>query len=172
MGILWEKLKHSSTPLVLGSIKIILKLTEKKEELYKTIVEKIKAPLITLMSGNENSGSYETMYVVLQHIEYVILHMNGKQYFEKDFKYFYCKADEPTYIKSIKVKILGELANEYNLGDLLNELNDYANDVDIEMARKSVKILTEIALRLPEVSKALLINLDSYYRTDKSYLAN
>jgi hypothetical protein len=31
MGILWEKLKHSSTPLVLGSIKIILKLTEKKE---------------------------------------------------------------------------------------------------------------------------------------------
>lgn len=172
MGILWEKLKHSSTPLVLGSIKIILKLTEKKEELYRTIVEKIKAPLITLMSGNENSGSYETMYVVLQHIEYVILHMNGKQYFEKDFKYFYCKADEPTYIKSIKVKILGELANEYNLGDLLNELNDYANDVDIEMARKSVKILTDIALRLPEVSKALLINLDSYFRTDKAYLAN
>ena len=81
MGILWEKLKHSSTPLVLGSIKIILKLTEKKEELYRTIVEKIKAPLITLMSGNENSGSYETMYVVLQHLEYVILHMNGKQYF-------------------------------------------------------------------------------------------
>lgn len=30
MGILWDKLKHSSTPLVLGSIKIILKLTEKK----------------------------------------------------------------------------------------------------------------------------------------------
>jgi hypothetical protein len=37
--------------------------------------------------------------------------MNGKQYFEKDFKYFYCKVDEPTYIKGIKVKILGELAN-------------------------------------------------------------
>lgn len=52
MGILWEKLKHSSTPLVLGSIKIILKLTEKKEELFRTIVEKIKAPLLTLMTGN------------------------------------------------------------------------------------------------------------------------
>lgn len=51
------------------------------------------------------------MFVVLEHIEYVIIHMNGKQYFEKDFKYFYCKPEEPTYIKSIKVKILGELAN-------------------------------------------------------------
>lgn len=59
------------------------------------------------MTGNENSGSYETMYVVLQHIEYVILFMKGKTYFEKDFKYFYVKADEPTYIKSLKVKILG-----------------------------------------------------------------
>jgi hypothetical protein len=55
---------------------------------------------------------------------------------------------------------------------LLNELNDYATDVDIEMARKSVKILTEIALRLPEVSKALLINLNAYYKMDKAYLAN
>jgi vesicle coat complex subunit len=98
--------------------------------------------------------------------------MNGKQYFEKDFKYFYCKPEEPTYIKSIKVKILGELANEYNLGDLLNELNDYASDVDIEMAKKSVKTLTNIALRLPEVSKALLININSYYKSGKSHLIN
>ncbi len=33
------------------------------------------------------------MYVVLQHIEYVVINMRGKSYFEKDFKYFYCKAD-------------------------------------------------------------------------------
>lgn len=109
---------------------------------------------------------------MLQHIEYVILHMGGKQYFEKDFKYFYCKFDEPSYIKGLKVKILGELANEYNLGDLLNELNDYASDVDIEMARKSVKILTDIALRLPEVSKALLININSFYKLSKPHLTN
>ena len=54
----------------------------------------------------------------------------------------------------------------------MNELNDYATDVDFEMARKSVRILTDIALRLPEVSKALLINLYSYYRMEKPHLAN
>ena len=98
--------------------------------------------------------------------------MKGKKYFEKDFKYFYCKVDEPTYIKNIKVKILGELANEYNLGDLLNELNDYATDVDLEMARKSIKTLTNIALNLSEVSKALLININTYYKLGQSHLAN
>jgi hypothetical protein len=40
------------------------------------------------------------------------------------------------------------------------------------MARKSVRVLTDIALRLPEVSKALSINLDSYYRMEKPHLAN
>jgi AP-4 complex subunit beta-1 len=98
--------------------------------------------------------------------------MGGKKYYEKDFKYFYCKIDEPTYIKNLKVTILGLLANEYNLGDLLNELNDYANDVDLEMARKSVRTLTDITLSLPEVAKAMLINLVSFYKQNKQHLVN
>ena len=52
LSILWDKLKHSSVPLVLASIKIILKFTEKREDLFRNIVEKIKAPLITLMTGS------------------------------------------------------------------------------------------------------------------------
>lgn len=72
--------------------------------------------------------------------------MGGKTSYEKDFKYFYCKIDEPTYIKEIKVRILGMLANEFNLGDMLNELNEYAISNDITIARKSVQVLADIAL--------------------------
>ena len=122
---------------------------------------------MTLVSASESNGSNETTFIVLEHIEYVIKYMNGKNQYEKDFKYFYCKIDEPTYIKNIKVNILGMLANEYNLGDMLNELNEYANDVDVEIARKSVHVLADIALRLPEVSKALMINLISFYNTEQ-----
>ena len=48
---------------------------------------------------------------------------------------------------------------------MLNELNEYANDVDLEIARKSVYTLAEIALRLPDVAKALTINLISFYNS-------
>lgn len=82
------------------------------------------------MSGNESKGCFEISFVVLQHIQYVIENMGGKRCYELDFKYFYCRVDEPTYIKAIKIRILGLLANEFNLGDLLNELNEYANDND------------------------------------------
>ena len=40
------------------------------------------------------------------------------------------------------------------------------------MARKAVQVLTDIALRLPDVSKALLINLIAYYRLEKVHLCN
>ena len=38
MSVLWDKLKHSSVPMVLGVIKVILKLTEKGEQLFESIV--------------------------------------------------------------------------------------------------------------------------------------
>lgn len=41
------------------------------------------------------------------------------------------------------------LANEYNLGDMLNELNEYAHDVDVEIATRAVYVLAAIGLRLP-----------------------
>ena len=59
------------------------------------------------------------------------------------------------------------LANEFNLGDMLNELNEYAISNDVTMARKSVQVLADIALSLPEVSKALMVNLISFYKSNK-----
>ena len=55
---------------------------------------------------------------------------------------------------------------------MLNELNEYGNDIDEEIARKSVQVLATIALALPEVSKALMVNLMSFYRSEKVHLIN
>jgi hypothetical protein len=37
--------------MVLGSIRIIIKLAREKQELFHRVVDKIKAPLLTLMSS-------------------------------------------------------------------------------------------------------------------------
>lgn len=57
--------------------------------------------------------------------------MKGKACFENDFKYFYFRADEPTYLREVKLKILTQLASENNLGDMLNEINEYVLDPNI-----------------------------------------
>jgi vesicle coat complex subunit len=47
--------------------------------------------------------------------------------FREDYKIFYCREDEPTYIKNSKIKILTNLAETGNLGNILNELGEYAH---------------------------------------------
>ena len=55
---------------------------------------------------------------------------------------------------------------------MLNELNDYVADIDILIARKSVQTLAGIAINLPEVAKALIVNLVAFNRTEKPHLVN
>ena len=59
-----------------------------------------------------------------------------------------------------------------NLGDMLNELNEYAIDTDVPLARKSVQVISEIAISLPDVAKALLTSLMSFYKSARPHLAN
>lgn len=79
------------------------------------------APLITLMTSGEVVGTYELTFTALSHI-YFIVTRGGNSVFENDYKQFYCKVDEPTYIKLLKLDILTQIASENNLGDILNEL--------------------------------------------------
>lgn len=58
MTALWDKLKQSSASLVLSSIRVIIKLAKGKKDLFNNVVQKIKAPLLTLMSANEGTGSF------------------------------------------------------------------------------------------------------------------
>ncbi len=45
-------------------------------------------------------------------------------------------------------------------------------DNDIEIARKSVQILSEIAISVPNVAQALLASLLSFYKAQKPHLVN
>jgi AP-4 complex subunit beta-1 len=41
----------------------------------------------------------------------------------------------------MKLNILVFLANESNIGDMLNELGEYATDVDVELSKKSIEAM-------------------------------
>jgi AP-4 complex subunit beta-1 len=111
MNLLEDRLRHSSTALVLATIKIFMKYTKEKEKIFSQVVERIKSPMLTLMSSSDMASTPETTYVILEHIKYIIKVLNAKSVFESDFKYFYFKVDEPTYIKLIKLEILTILAS-------------------------------------------------------------
>ena len=48
------------------------------------------------------------------------------------------------------------MANENNIGDLMNEIGEYVTDVDSELAKKSIYTLGEIALRISDMTTSII----------------
>ena len=54
----------------------------------------------------------------------------GRPLFSEIYKKFFIKFEEPLYVKNLKMEILVQIANETNFQDILNEMEEYVNDVN------------------------------------------
>lgn len=114
MNLLEDRFKHASSSVVLGAVKVFLHLTRDNEELSKQVYQRLQAPLITLMTSSETTESYEVSYNVLSHIHLLVI--RGANFvFESEYKHFFVKYDEPSYIKNLKLEILAHIASPNNI---------------------------------------------------------
>ena len=65
---------------------------------------------------------------------------------------FFCRVNEPSYIKRIKLDILTAVADETNAYDIATELTEYVNDIDEELARAAVRAVGRISLEVSHVT--------------------
>ena len=127
---------HSNAGVVLSVIKILIKLLDLVEnpETIRTVCKKITPSLVTLLSSEP-----EIQYVALKNIN--ILIQKRPIIFEKDIKIFFSSFTEPLYNKLEKLEIIYKLVSINNIDIVLNELKEYASDVDIKFVRRSVKLI-------------------------------
>ena len=149
MNLLEERFKHASSSVVLGTVKVFLHLTKDDQNLYNQVIQRLQAPLITLMTSSETTESYEVSFNVLTHIHLIVMR-GGNIYFEREYKQFFIKYYEPTYIKNIKLQILGQIASENNIQEIVNELCEYVTDVNAEIAKRSIHCFGTIIVRLSQ----------------------
>lgn len=61
---------------------------------------------------------------------------------------FFCKYNDPIYVKMAKLEIIYRLANERNVEQVLAELREYATEVDVDFVQKSVRSIGRLALKI------------------------
>lgn len=139
MNTLEQCLRVSNSAVVLGTAKCFFHLTERMEGIQEQVFERMRQPLLTLMTG-----SHEINFCVLHHI----LLMVGKKprIFSRDYRQFYNRYNEPTHVKYVKIDILSGVADASNVGDIITELSEYVTDVDQELARRSIRAIADIAV--------------------------
>lgn len=160
-----QKLVRSST--ILSTIKVFLKFALKDESLFEQVIDRIKAPLLTQLSSREDEN--ETRYVVICHIMDLV-DQGGAKYFMNDYKRFFCTANDPIYIQEKKLDIMVKLANDNNQTEILNELGEYATDVNATQAKKSVLALGKQGTCFPTRNSAIIKQQSAYVKIARSTL--
>ncbi|KAE9587034.1 putative beta-adaptin appendage subdomain, AP complex subunit beta [Lupinus albus] len=165
MNLLEDRLQHANGAVVLATIKLFLHLTLSMADVHQQVYERIKAPLLTQVS----SGSPEQSYAILSHLHLLV--MRAPHIFASDYKHFYCQYNEPSYVKKLKLEMLTAVANESNTYEIVTELCEYAANVDIPIARESIRAVGKIALQQYDVN-AIVDRLLQFLEMEKDYVTS
>jgi AP-1 complex subunit beta-1 len=139
-------------------------------------------PVVTLISAEP-----EVQWVALRNIN--LLLQKRPDILQNEMRVFFCKYNDPPYIKVEKLDIMIRLAGEKNVDTLLSELKEsvycliaaeccvsrlyqcrYASEVDVDFVRKSVKAIGQCAIKVDSSAERCVNVLLDLISTRVSYV--
>ncbi|XP_056135534.1 AP-3 complex subunit beta-1-like [Lampris incognitus] len=99
----------------------------------------------------------EVQYIVLQNIATMSIQRKGM--FELYMKSFYVRSTDATHIKTLKLEILTNLANEANISVILREFQTYVKSQDKAFAAATIQAIGRCATNISEVADTCLNGL-------------
>ena len=135
------RLQHINPSVVLAAIKLIICAMDYiGQDSYKnSVIAKITKPLITLVQWKQP----EIQFTILKNA--TILLQKQPSILNNDVKAFFVKYNDPNYIKLEKLDILIKLCNKENHEIVLNELNEYSTEIDIQFLKKNIASIGKVA---------------------------
>ncbi|KAG6832577.1 hypothetical protein H0H87_001233 [Tephrocybe sp. NHM501043] len=157
--------QHVNGSVVLAAVKVIMihMRNVRREELIKQLVRKMAPPLVTLLSSPP-----EVQWVALRNIN--LLLQKRPDILSNEMRVFFCKYNDPLYVKVEKLEIMVRLASEKNVDALLSELKEYASEVDVDFVRKSIKAIGQAAVKIDAAAERCVNVLLDLIATRVSYV--
>lgn len=114
------RLSHSNSAVVLTSIRVILYLMNyiSDEKQVTALSKKLSPPLVTLLSKPP-----EVQYLALRNA--ILILQKRPEVLRNDIRVFFCKYNDPIYVKVTKLELIFMLASKENIGVVLAELREY-----------------------------------------------
>ncbi|KAM3485254.1 hypothetical protein MY8738_001502 [Beauveria namnaoensis] len=147
------RLSHSNSSVVLTCIRVILYLLNyiADEKQISALCRKLSPPLVTLLAKGP-----EVQYLALRNA--LLILQRRPEVLKNDIRVFFCKYNDPIYVKVTKLELIFMLANEHNIEEVLTELREYATEIDVHFVRKAVRAIGKLAIKI-EPAAPRCINL-------------
>ncbi|XP_029921580.1 AP-3 complex subunit beta-1 [Myripristis murdjan] len=126
-------------------------------QLYWHLAPKHEVSVVTKSLVRLLRSHREVQYIVLQNIATMSIQRKGM--FEPYMKSFYVRSTDATHIKTLKLEILTNLANEANISTILREFQTYVKSQDKAFAAATIQAIGRCATNISEVTDTCLNGL-------------
>nr|XP_046230314.1 AP-3 complex subunit beta-1 [Scatophagus argus] len=126
-------------------------------QLYWHLAPKHEVNIVTKSLVRLLRSHREVQYIVLQNVATMSIQRKGM--FEPFMKSFYVRSTDATHIKTLKLEILTNLANEANISTILREFQTYVKSQDKAFAAATIQAIGRCATNISEVTDTCLNGL-------------
>ncbi|CAI5734375.1 unnamed protein product [Peronospora destructor] len=136
------RLQHANSAVVLSAVKVIMTFLEKvlDADTERSLSRKMAPPL------------------------------KCPAILANEIKVFFCKYNDPIYVKMEKLEIIIRLVSERNIEQVLLEFKEYATEVDVEFVRRSVRASGRCAVKLERAAEKCINVLLELIQTKVNYI--
>eukprot|EP00759_Apiculatamorpha_spiralis_P044094 PhF_6_TR41270/c0_g1_i1/m.62392/K12392/AP1B1; AP-1 complex subunit beta-1 len=171
-----QRLQHANAAVVMAAVKLVVGYIEQwcgpaapgsdaqKEEKFKKYGAKLAPSLVSLITSHDQ----EIRYVALRNINLIV--QRFPDILTNQLKIFFVKYNDPIFLKLEKIDILTMLVSKANVEQVLAEYVEYAQEVDVEFVRKSVRAIGMVALKIEEAAPECIQQLMGLIKTKVNYV--
>lgn len=162
------RLQHANSAVVMSAVKIILSYMDEissnpQNDIIRGICKKLAPPLVTLLNSEP-----EIQYVALRNINLIV--QKRPEILQNEIKVFFCKYNDPIYVKMEKLEIIIRLVKEKTIDQVLLELKEYATEVDVEFVRRALRAVGRCAIKLERSAERCIAVLLELIQTKVNYV--
>lgn len=138
------RLQHVNSSVALSAVKVILvfmNYISPDHEIIDSLKRKLAPPLVSMLSSPP-----EVQYVVLRNINLIL--QKHRDILAQGVRVFFCKFNDPLYVKLEKLEIITLLVDDDNYEQVLSELAEYSKEVDGEFAKNAIIAIATCAVKV------------------------
>lgn len=156
--------QHANASVVMAAVRVIMQnIPRVSAKMGASLKKKMAPSLVTLISCPP-----ELQFVALRNIS--LLLQNNADILSKEIRVFFCKYNDPPYVKNEKLNIMIMLANDSNTDQLLMELKEYASEIDMDFVRRAVRAIGQCAVKIEDAAERCVNVLLELIETKVTYV--
>lgn len=133
------------------------------EKQNAALCKKLSPPLVTLLAKGP-----EVQYLALRNA--LLILQRRPEVLRNDIRVFFCKYNDPIYVKVTKLELIFMLATETNIDEVLTELREYATEIDVHFVRKAVRAIGKLAIKIEPAARRCINLLLELVATKITYI--